>query len=317
MEQWNGEEKSESFEGWFCGSDSDIIDAIFDFLTAVGLNKKRSSLIEVLKELYLIHMLKVLKSEEIRDLTETDCASSMSKKEFEKVIAMIKKKYVEINCQDFSQEVKELIELREKIMRDRNLRIAEIDSDVQVKITDLSEDWESFYSKKKKDLGTIIDVITRERRPEVYKYEFSLQEKEIFWEILSDKDRKVLKVLKKIKNGNIDAMQKDELDIIVELLKIFEKKDIGKRMGGTRKENRDRIERDFCKSYIESMDAVESLKDVIAQCKNLIDYDKKYINLLYEVAEDIDKIKGKVNMALIKTRIELNIRKNSEGDKEN
>ena len=125
-----------------------------------------------------------------------------------------------------------------------------------------------------------------------------------------------MKALKKLKNGNIDAMQKDEIDIVVELLKIFQKKDIGKRMGLTRKKNSDRIESNFCKSYIESMDAVERLKDVIVKCRNLIDYDKKYIDLLYEVAEDIDKIIGKVDIALIKTRMELNIRKNSEGDKE-
>ncbi len=308
MEQRNRKGKSKIGRGWY---NYDIYKDMLRFLAAVGLNKKKSSITEVLKELYLIQMLEELKRQDIWDLT--DCAKSMSKKEFKNVIKMIKSKYVEINSQDFRKEVNDL---KEKKISDTNLRIAEIDSEIKVNITDFSSEWESFYSRKKKDITTIIDAVTGEKRPEVYKYEFSLQEKKIFWKILSDEDRKVLKALKKLKNGNIDAMQKDEIDIVVELLKIFQKKDIGKRMGLTRKKNSDRIESNFCKSYIESMDAVERLKDVIVKCRNLIDYDKKYIDLLYEVAEDIDKIIGKVDIALIKTRMELNIRKNSEGDKE-
>lgn len=313
MEQWNSEEKSESFDGWFCGSDSDIIDAIFDFLTAVGLNKKRSSLIEVLKELYLIEKLKVLKIGDIKELT--DYENSISDKVFETIIDVIENKYKEINSKDYSEDIEDLKEVREKIIRKENWNIEEIKCNG--KVEDRLEKWENFHSNRKKDLWIIIDVVTGEKRPEVAKYEFSLKEKIIFWEILSDKDRKVLKALKKFKRGNINAIHSEEIEIVAELLKTFETKDIGKKMNLDSKKNYDRIERDFYKSYLESMDAVESLKDAVVQCKKLIDYDKKYIDLLYEVAEDIYKIKEKVDMALIKNRLELKISKNNLENKEN
>lgn len=310
MEQWNIEEKNTICRGW---CDYEIYEYIFKFLTAVGLNKKESSLLEVLKELYLIEKLKGLKIGDIEELT--DYVNSISDKGFENVINVIEEKYKEINSKDYSEAIEALKEYREKLIREENRNIEEIKW--TGKVEDRVEKWENFYSNRKKDLWTIIDVVTGEKRPEVAKYEFSLKEKIIFWEILSDEDRKVLKALKKFKRGNSNAMHCEEIDIVAELLKTFETKDIGKKMNLDSKKNYDRIERVFYKSYLESMDAVESLKDAVMQCKKLIDYDKKYIDFLYEVEDDIYKIKAKVDKALFMNRMELNIRKNNLENKEN
>ena len=84
MEQWNIEEKNTICRGW---CNYEIYEYIFKFLTAVGLNKKESSLLEVLKELYLIEKLKGLKIGDIKELT--DYVNSIPDKEFENVINVI------------------------------------------------------------------------------------------------------------------------------------------------------------------------------------------------------------------------------------
>lgn len=265
MEQWNSEEKSESFEGWLCGSDSDIIDAILDFLTEVGLNKEKSSLTDVLKELYFIQILEMMNLNDIKELTNNIKKKQEGK--FDNVIAEIEKE-----C--------------EKIDTEENNKI------------EFKQDWANFYSNKKKDIWAIIDGVTGEKRPKVKKYEFSEMEKVIFWEILMQR-----KLLNKLKTGKIDTIDKDEMDVVDELLKLFAT-------------DYNQVEKRFCKSQIECKDAFEKLKDAMVQCKELLD-DEKYIELVYDVSNDIVKIIEKMGNECIMKRIELRIKKRNKENEEN
>lgn len=276
MEQRNIEGEYKICEGWI---DFSFTYAIFDLLTAVGLNKEKSNLMEVLKELYLITYLAELKIDDIMELINS--TNSTSENKFDFVTDEIEEKINEIN---------------------RN-------SEKKIKFAQ----WDNFYSNRKKDIWVIIEGVTGEKRPKVNHYEFSLNEKVIFWEILMQKDRKLLN---KLKNGDISKIDKEEMDVVAELLKLFEKEYIGeKKLDSEVVYNR--IEKEFCKPYKQCMKSFEDLKVAVEKCKGLIDEDEKYINLLYDVAKDIDKIIVKINMTWIKERMELSMKKNNKEDNDN